>query len=192
MRRVRATIFLMMQRVVIRGLCAGALASAACADGPETATSASASAPAGSSAALASSPRSGELHVEKGCPPPGFTGQANDFCTITSSNSKAIEVGSRVVYASALENGVLDSDVRLVVGPGNTAFGHCHLGLGRDVQLHSARLSEIGVDDQRFAVRGAATFTATPALAKSRVLSASSPEMVRPNEPNTASPDDTT
>jgi hypothetical protein len=129
------TMIFTMKRVVLGGLCAGALAAAGCADGPATPTSASASAPAASSAALASSPRSGELHIQKGCPPPGFTGQANDFCTITSSNIKAIEVGSRVVYASALDNGVLDSDVTLVVGPGNTAFGHCELDVATSAGL---------------------------------------------------------
>lgn len=126
-----------MKRVVLGGLCAGALAVAGCAEGPGTPTSASASAPAVSSAALASSPRSGELHVQKGCPPPGFTGQAGDYCTITSSNIKAIEVGSKVVYAKAVDTdtGSLDSDVTLVVGPGNTAFGHCQLDLTTSLGL---------------------------------------------------------
>jgi hypothetical protein len=59
-----------------------------------------------------------------------------DFCTITSSNIKAIEVGSRVVYAQAPGATSLDSDVVLdTPGPGNNAaFGHCRLefatGLG--------------------------------------------------------------
>jgi len=65
-----------------------------------------------------------------------YTGKAGSFCTITSSNVKAIEVGSRVVYAQAAGAASLDSDVVLdPSGPGNnTAFGHCHLdfatGLG--------------------------------------------------------------
>jgi hypothetical protein len=70
------------------------------------------------------SPRSGELHVTKECSQ--YTGQAGSFCTIMSSNIKAIEVGSTVVYASAM-GVVLDSDIVLEVGPGNTAFGHCYL-----------------------------------------------------------------
>jgi hypothetical protein len=64
-----------------------------------------------------------------------YSGQAGDFCTITSSNLKAIEVGSRVVYAAAAVAGSLDSDVVLIVGPGNTAFGHCRLDLGTGVGL---------------------------------------------------------
>jgi hypothetical protein len=76
-------------------------------------------------AASASSPFSGELHVTKECSEYNY--QAGGFCTITSSNIKAIEVGSRVVYASAFGDpapGFLDSDITLVVGPGNTALGH--------------------------------------------------------------------
>jgi hypothetical protein len=58
-----------------------------------------------------------------------YTGQAGAFCTITSSSLDAIEVGSRVVYASAAGPAGLDSDVVLdPPGPGNnTAFGHCTL-----------------------------------------------------------------
>lgn len=127
---MRFAILLAQTRVVIGCLCAGALAASACADGRRLPTGPSATTAVSgvaAAASAASSPRSGELHVEKGCPPPGFTGQANDFCTITSSNIKAIEVGSRVVYASAAGPTSLDSDVRLVVGPGNTAFGHCYV-----------------------------------------------------------------
>ncbi len=70
-------------------------------------------------------PRSGELHVTKECSEYDFT--AGSFCTITSSNIEAIAVGSKVVYASAFGDpaaGFLDSDITLVVGPGNTALGH--------------------------------------------------------------------
>ena len=48
---------------------------------------------------------------------------------ITSSSLKAIEVGSWIVYASPLGATGVDSDVVLVVGPGNSAFGHCTLVL---------------------------------------------------------------
>jgi hypothetical protein len=60
-----------------------------------------------------------------------YTGLAGSFCTITSSNVKAIEVGSRVVYARAAGATSLDTDVALdTPGPGNnTAFGHCTLDL---------------------------------------------------------------
>ena len=71
------------------------------------------------------SPRSGDLHVTKECSQ--YTGQADSFCTITSSNLNAIEVGSRVVYLEAAGSTGIDSDVVLVVGPGNYALGHCNL-----------------------------------------------------------------
>ena len=56
-----------------------------------------------------------------------YTGQPGSFCTITSSNVKAIEVGSKIVYAKAPVRDPLDSDVVLdLPGPGNNkAFGHC-------------------------------------------------------------------
>jgi len=56
---------------------------------------------------------------------------AGEFCTITSSNVKAIEVGSRVIYA--LDAGATSLDTNVVLdtpGPGNNkAFGHCVLDL---------------------------------------------------------------
>jgi hypothetical protein len=80
---------------------------------------------------LAASPRSGELQAAKECS--GFTGLAGSYCTITSSNLRAIEVGSTILY---LQPGDLftdaGSDVVLdLPGPGNnTAFGNCSLSLG--------------------------------------------------------------
>ncbi len=75
------------------------------------------------------SPRSGALHVTKECST--YTGHAGDICTITSSNVKEIEAGSRVVYASDAVGASLDTDVHLdTPGPGNdAAFGHCALSL---------------------------------------------------------------
>jgi hypothetical protein len=83
----------------------------------------------GSSSAIAGSafPRSGELHVTKECSV--FAGQAGGFCTITSSNVKAIPVGSKVIYKDAAGASVLDTDVVLYAGPGNSAFGHVILDL---------------------------------------------------------------
>ena len=74
-------------------------------------------------------PRSGALHVTKECSQ--YTRLAGGFCTITSSNIKEIEVGSKVIYAIASGPTVLDSDVVLdPPGPGNnTAFGHVVLAL---------------------------------------------------------------
>jgi hypothetical protein len=69
------------------------------------------------------------LHVTKECSE--YKGLPGSFCTITSSNLKQIEVGSRVVYANALVDGKLDSDLILdPPGPGNNiAFGHVTLDL---------------------------------------------------------------
>ena len=132
-----------MKFVVIACLWAGALAAVGCADGRGVPTSPSASAALPSLAAavpgiegparpavevsLAASPRSGDLHVTKECSQ--NAGLAGQFCTITSSNVDAIEVGSRVIYLTARGPAGLDSDVILEPpGPGNNrAFGHCTL-----------------------------------------------------------------
>lgn len=76
------------------------------------------------------SARGGALHVTKECSPPpggGFTGRPGSYCTITSSNLKAIGVGSKVFYAEAPGAAGLDSDVYLYTGPGNSAFGQVTL-----------------------------------------------------------------
>ena len=101
-----------MKFVVIGCLCAGALVAVGCADGGSVPTSPSAipavsglaaTAPGNEgttrpavSPSLSASPRSGDLHVTKECS--GYTGGAGSFCMITSSNVKAIEVGSRILY----------------------------------------------------------------------------------------------
>jgi hypothetical protein len=81
------------------------------------------------------SPRSGALHVTKECSQ--YTRLAGSFCTITSSNLKQIEVGSKVIYTIDSGPTVLDSDVTLEPpGPGNNrAFGHCRLDLVTRVGL---------------------------------------------------------
>jgi hypothetical protein len=78
-----------------------------------------------SAATSASAPRRGALHLTKECSE--YTGEADSFCTITSSNVKAIKVGSRIVYLQAAGSTSLDSDIVLVVGPGNYALGHVTL-----------------------------------------------------------------
>lgn len=80
--------------------------------------------------ASASSSRSGALNVKKDCST--YTGQADEICTITESNVKAIEVGSTITYAQgATPDGMLSTDIVLdPPGPGNNvAFGHCRLSL---------------------------------------------------------------
>ncbi len=128
------------------------LAGVACADGPGIPTSPSPTAPVASLGATApgneetaqqadapslsaSSGRRGAFHVTKECST--NTGQAGDHCTVIASDLKAIEVGTRFVYAQAVVNGVLDSSVVLdPPGPGNNkAFGHCRLDLATGLGL---------------------------------------------------------
>src|SRR5687768_16499497 len=109
----------------ILGLC---VLGAACDGRSSSPTAPSTSAQTRNSSAApslsASSQRRGDLHVTKECSE--YFGRAGEFCTITSSNLKQIEVGSRVVYAEAAGATSLDSDVVLdPPGPGNNeAFGH--------------------------------------------------------------------
>jgi hypothetical protein len=79
---------------------------------------------AGQPASVESVARSGELHATKECSE--YSGQAGQFCTITSSNLKEIPAGTRVYYASAAVPPNLDTDVTLdPPGPGNnTVSGH--------------------------------------------------------------------
>jgi hypothetical protein len=135
------------QRVVIACFCTAALAAVGCADesvspvSPSVSPAVSSLAPTGSgtvaSFVSASFPRSGDLHVTKECS--AYMGRAGDVCTITSSNVKEIEVGSKVLYAQAADFSTLslDSDVVLdLPGPGNnTASGHCHLSLVTGIGL---------------------------------------------------------
>jgi hypothetical protein len=74
--------------------------------------------------------RSGTLRVTKECSQ--YFLRANDFCTITSSNLKGIEVGSTITYLSdASPEFYLETDVVLdPPGPGNNvAYGHCSVDL---------------------------------------------------------------
>jgi hypothetical protein len=98
------------------------------------ASTAGATAPA---AASRPSAHSGTLHVTKECS--AYTGQADDHCTITSSNLTWIKPGSRVVYLQAAVGTSLDSDIVLVVGPGSYALGHVRVDLATGVG--SLRLS---------------------------------------------------
>jgi hypothetical protein len=138
-----------MKFVVIGCLCAGTLAAAGCAGVPVGPTSPSESGITSTLAptvpvtegigavtpSLSAAPRSGDLHVTKECTQ--YTGRAGSFCTITSSNVKAIEVGSRVIYAQAAGAASLDSTVVLdTPGPGNNqAFGHCALNFATGLGL---------------------------------------------------------
>lgn len=73
--------------------------------------------------------RTGALHVTKECSQ--YQGQADQFCTITSSNIPWIRAGMRVVYADAANFNtlLLDTDVVLSAGHGSAAYGHVTLNL---------------------------------------------------------------
>jgi hypothetical protein len=65
------------------------------------------------------------LHVTKDCS--GAKGVAGDFCTIRSSNVKALKVGSKIFYLQGCCKAALNSDTALYAGPGDVAAGHCLL-----------------------------------------------------------------
>ena len=129
---------IILKTVALGALCASAVA---CTGGGASPTSPSGNpslsglaAPADSGArtsgqavASASTARGGSLVVTKECSED--TGLAGSFCTITASNLKTIDVGSRIVYSKAGGATSLDSDIVLdPPGPGNnSAFGHCTL-----------------------------------------------------------------
>ena len=72
------------------------------------------------------------LHVTKDCS--GSKGDVGGFCTIRSSNVKALPVGSKIFYLQPGVKWGLNSDTAIYAGPGNIAAGHCLLhfatGLG--------------------------------------------------------------
>ena len=73
--------------------------------------------------ALAAAPRSGILHLTKECSQ--YTGEAGSFCTVTSSNLKAIPVGTKdVAIDAAAADGSLDTDLVFYTRGANAAFGH--------------------------------------------------------------------
>lgn len=64
------------------------------------------------------------FHLTKECSQ--HSGGIGAYCTVTSSNLRAIRVGTRIFYAqAAAPDGSLDSDVILYAGRRNTATGHC-------------------------------------------------------------------
>ena len=95
------------------------------------------------SSSSASYPRSGALHVTKECSE--YTGAADSWCTITASNLSAITVGSRIVYFQPfIDPAATDSDLAIVVGPGNLALGHVRFGLADGVATLPAVLTLAG------------------------------------------------
>jgi hypothetical protein len=65
------------------------------------------------------------FHATKDCS--GFTGLVGAYCTIRSSNVKALKVGSRIFYVQEAGQTALDSDAFIYVKRGTVAAGHCLL-----------------------------------------------------------------
>jgi hypothetical protein len=65
------------------------------------------------------------FHLTKDCA--GVKHVAGNFCTVRSSNVKALKVGSQIFYLQAGGKNGLNSDTAIYAGPGNIAAGHCLL-----------------------------------------------------------------
>ena len=73
------------------------------------------------------------FHATKDCS--GYSGKAGAYCTIRSSNVKAIKVGAKIIYFQADTKTGTDSDIVIYVGPGTIATGHCRIPEGATVGL---------------------------------------------------------
>jgi hypothetical protein len=73
------------------------------------------------------------FHATKDCS--GFTGLLGAYCTIRSSNVKALKVGSKIFYVQEAGQTALDSDTVIYVKRGSVATGHCLLRSATGVGL---------------------------------------------------------
>ena len=73
------------------------------------------------------------FHATKDCS--GFTGLIGAYCTIRSSNVKALKVGSKIFYVQEAGKTALDSDTVIYVKRGSVATGHCLLRFATGVGL---------------------------------------------------------
>ena len=73
------------------------------------------------------------FHATKDCS--GFTGLVGAYCTIRSSNVKALKVGSKIFYVQEAGQTALDSDTVIYVKRGSVATGHCLLRFATGVGL---------------------------------------------------------
>ena len=73
------------------------------------------------------------FHATKDCS--GAKGVAGNFCTIRSSNVKALPVGTKIFYLQPGGKTALNSDTAIYAGPGNIAAGHCLLRFATGVGL---------------------------------------------------------
>jgi hypothetical protein len=101
------------------------------------------------------------FHATKDCS--GFTGLVGAYCTIRSSNVKALKVGSRVFYVQEAGKTALDSDTIIYVQRGSVATGHCFLRHATGVGLCTISDGTGTLAGFRFRVRVAAD-TSVPGL----------------------------
>ncbi len=73
------------------------------------------------------------FHLTKDCS--GSKHVVGSFCTIRSSNVKALKVGSKIFYMQAAGKAALNSDTAIYAGRGNIAAGHCRLPYATGVGL---------------------------------------------------------
>ena len=73
------------------------------------------------------------FHATKDCS--GFSGLVGAYCTIRSSNVKALKVGSKIFYVQVAGQTSLDSDTVIYVKRGSVATGHCFLRSATGVGL---------------------------------------------------------
>jgi hypothetical protein len=65
------------------------------------------------------------FHATKDCS--GMTGLVGAYCTIRTSNVKALKAGSKIFYFQQAGPTALDSDIVIYVKRGTVATGHCFL-----------------------------------------------------------------
>ena len=66
------------------------------------------------------------FHATKDCS--GFSGLVGAYCTIRTSNVKALKAGSKIFYFQQASQTAVDSDIVIYVKRGTVATGHCFLG----------------------------------------------------------------
>ena len=112
--------------LIAAGACSGSVTTAPAGGERARRADAAAANAAANEANDEGSPRSGELQIVKDCSQ--YTALAGSFCTITSSNLRAIPAGTRIVYQEGVAAGVLETDVILYPPTGGSiAFGHVSL-----------------------------------------------------------------
>jgi hypothetical protein len=73
------------------------------------------------------------FHATKDCS--GYTGLVGSYCTIRTSNLKALKAGSRIFYFKRAGKTGLDSDIAIYVRRGTVATGHCMLDFATGIGL---------------------------------------------------------